>query len=118
MLDTEKSQSEQFNGHRSRIAALARDLTGRLHQTIVPGPAGDLPAASIFATAPSQAARTFDATYGGVADTLAARGKHIEGAFFTWTPGRLQSALRRSDGAFATSWYDVTDAATSKDVAC
>ncbi|MFG2920604.1 thioredoxin domain-containing protein [Streptomyces sp. NPDC048305] len=46
------------------------------------------------------------------ADSADATGKHVEGAFYVWTPGQLCEVLGEEDGAFAAAYFGVTEEGT------
>lgn len=46
------------------------------------------------------------------ADSEDGSGKHVEGAFYVWTPAQLREALGERDAAFAAEYFGVTEAGT------
>ncbi|MFE3514972.1 thioredoxin domain-containing protein [Streptomyces sp. NPDC059166] len=46
------------------------------------------------------------------ADSADATGKHVEGAFYVWTPAQLREVLGEEDGAFAAAYFGVTEEGT------
>ncbi|MFE3737662.1 thioredoxin domain-containing protein [Streptomyces sp. NPDC059134] len=46
------------------------------------------------------------------ADSADGSGKHVEGAFYVWTPGQLREVLGESDAEFAAQYYGVTEEGT------
>ncbi|MEV0006698.1 thioredoxin domain-containing protein [Streptomyces sp. NPDC047973] len=46
------------------------------------------------------------------ADSADATGKHVEGAFYVWTPDQLREVLGEEDGAFAAAYFGVTEEGT------
>ncbi|MFG2432666.1 thioredoxin domain-containing protein [Streptomyces sp. NPDC048590] len=46
------------------------------------------------------------------ADSADATGKHVEGAFYVWTPDQLREVLGEEDGAFAAAYFGVTEDGT------
>lgn len=46
------------------------------------------------------------------ADSEDATGKHVEGAYYVWTPDQLREVLGEEDAAFAAAYYGVTDEGT------
>ncbi|MFJ5221667.1 thioredoxin domain-containing protein [Streptomyces sp. NPDC088400] len=46
------------------------------------------------------------------ADSDDGSGKHVEGAFYVWTPDQLREVLGESDAAFAAQYFGVTDEGT------
>ncbi|WP_098009958.1 thioredoxin domain-containing protein [Streptomyces sp. sk226] len=46
------------------------------------------------------------------ADSEDADGRHVEGAYYVWTPARLQEVLGADDAAFAAAYYGVTEGGT------
>ncbi|WP_327268441.1 thioredoxin domain-containing protein [Streptomyces sp. NBC_01218] len=46
------------------------------------------------------------------ADSEDAEGRHVEGAFYVWTPAQLREVLGEEDGAFAAARFGVTEAGT------
>ncbi|NEB39923.1 thioredoxin domain-containing protein [Streptomyces sp. SID14515] len=43
------------------------------------------------------------------ADSEDADGRHVEGAFYVWTPAQLREVLGEDDAAFAAAWFGVTE---------
>ncbi|MEW2485943.1 thioredoxin domain-containing protein [Streptomyces sp. NPDC048411] len=46
------------------------------------------------------------------ADSEDSDGKHVEGAFYVWTPAQLREALGEQDATFAAEYFGVTEAGT------
>ncbi|GAB2912907.1 MULTISPECIES: thioredoxin domain-containing protein [unclassified Streptomyces] len=46
------------------------------------------------------------------ADSEDAEGKHVEGAFYVWTPEQLREVLGEDDAAFAADYFGVTEEGT------
>ncbi|MFH9650518.1 thioredoxin domain-containing protein [Streptomyces anulatus] len=46
------------------------------------------------------------------ADSEDADGRHVEGAFYVWTPGQLREVLGEDDAAFAAVYFGVTEEGT------
>lgn len=46
------------------------------------------------------------------ADSEDQEGKHVEGAFYVWTPAQLRAVLGEEDGAFAAAYFGVTEEGT------
>ncbi|MCI4044322.1 thioredoxin domain-containing protein [Streptomyces sp. TRM75563] len=46
------------------------------------------------------------------ADSEDADGRHVEGAFYVWTPGQLRDVLGEDDAVFAASYFGVTEDGT------
>ncbi|MFG3176956.1 thioredoxin domain-containing protein [[Kitasatospora] papulosa] len=46
------------------------------------------------------------------ADSEDAQGRHVEGAFYVWTPAQLREVLGEGDAAFATEYFGVTEEGT------
>ncbi|GAA4903210.1 thioredoxin domain-containing protein [Streptomyces coeruleoprunus] len=46
------------------------------------------------------------------ADSDDGTGRHVEGAFYVWTPERLRDVLGEEDGAYAARYFGVTDEGT------
>lgn len=46
------------------------------------------------------------------ADSVDASGRHVEGAFYVWTPEQLREVLGESDAAFAAAHFGVTEEGT------
>ncbi|MEV0869634.1 thioredoxin domain-containing protein [Streptomyces sp. NPDC049950] len=46
------------------------------------------------------------------ADSEDAQGRHVEGAFYVWTPAQLREVLGEDDAAFATEYFGVTEEGT------
>ncbi|MFE7751986.1 thioredoxin domain-containing protein [Streptomyces sp. NPDC057428] len=46
------------------------------------------------------------------ADSEDAQGRHVEGAFYVWTPAQLREVLGEEDAAFAAGYFGVTDEGT------
>ncbi|MER7697598.1 MULTISPECIES: thioredoxin domain-containing protein [unclassified Streptomyces] len=46
------------------------------------------------------------------ADSEDADGRHVEGAFYVWTPGQLREVLGEDDAAFAAAHFGVTEEGT------
>ncbi|MFF7873216.1 thioredoxin domain-containing protein [Streptomyces californicus] len=46
------------------------------------------------------------------ADSEDADGRHVEGAYYVWTPARLREVLGEDDAAFAAAYYGVTEGGT------
>ncbi|MFF2726679.1 thioredoxin domain-containing protein [Streptomyces sp. NPDC058008] len=46
------------------------------------------------------------------ADSDDGQGRHVEGAFYVWTPAQLREVLGEEDGAFAAAYYGVTEEGT------
>ncbi|MFF4244216.1 thioredoxin domain-containing protein [Streptomyces sp. NPDC001822] len=46
------------------------------------------------------------------ADSEDAQGRHVEGAFYVWTPAQLREVLGEEDAAFAAEYFGVTDEGT------
>ncbi|WP_371625572.1 thioredoxin domain-containing protein [Streptomyces sp. NBC_01116] len=46
------------------------------------------------------------------ADSEDAGGRHVEGAFYVWTPAQLREVLGEDDAAFAAAYFGVTEAGT------
>lgn len=46
------------------------------------------------------------------ADSEDADGRHVEGAFYVWTPGQLRDVLGEDDAALAASYFGVTEDGT------
>ncbi|MEU0631557.1 thioredoxin domain-containing protein [Streptomyces sp. NPDC005989] len=45
-------------------------------------------------------------------DAEAGDGRHVEGAYYVWTPGQLREALGEEDAAFAAEYFGVTEEGT------
>ncbi|MFE0030286.1 thioredoxin domain-containing protein [[Kitasatospora] papulosa] len=46
------------------------------------------------------------------ADSEDAQGRHVEGAFYVWTPAQLREVLGEDDAAFAAEYFGVTEEGT------
>ncbi|WP_299532754.1 thioredoxin domain-containing protein [uncultured Streptomyces sp.] len=46
------------------------------------------------------------------ADSEDTQGRHVEGAFYVWTPAQLREVLGDEDGAFAAEYFGVTEEGT------
>ncbi|MEU2464820.1 thioredoxin domain-containing protein [Streptomyces sp. NPDC012486] len=46
------------------------------------------------------------------ADSEDAQGRHVEGAFYVWTPAQLREVLGEEDAAFAAEYFGVTEEGT------
>ncbi|MEU5167141.1 MULTISPECIES: thioredoxin domain-containing protein [Streptomyces] len=46
------------------------------------------------------------------ADSEDAQGRHVEGAFYVWTPAQLREVLGEQDAAFAAEYFGVTEEGT------
>ncbi|MFI8002153.1 thioredoxin domain-containing protein [Streptomyces sp. NPDC086010] len=46
------------------------------------------------------------------ADSEDAQGRHVEGAFYVWTPAQLREVLGEEDAVFAAEYFGVTDEGT------
>ncbi|MFF3299547.1 thioredoxin domain-containing protein [Streptomyces sp. NPDC002908] len=46
------------------------------------------------------------------ADSEDAQGRHVEGAFYVWTPAQLREVLGEEDAAFAAGYFGVTEEGT------
>ncbi|WP_326767447.1 thioredoxin domain-containing protein [Streptomyces sp. NBC_01591] len=46
------------------------------------------------------------------ADSEDGGGRHVEGAYYVWTPGQLREALGEEDAAFAAEYFGVTEEGT------
>jgi uncharacterized protein len=46
------------------------------------------------------------------ADSEDEQGRHVEGAFYVWTPGQLREVLGEEDAAFAAEYFGVTEEGT------
>ncbi|MFB8115004.1 thioredoxin domain-containing protein [Streptomyces sp. NPDC056465] len=46
------------------------------------------------------------------ADSADAQGRHVEGAFYVWTPAQLREVLGEEDAAFAAAYFGVTEEGT------
>ncbi|MFG2592206.1 thioredoxin domain-containing protein [Streptomyces sp. NPDC048438] len=46
------------------------------------------------------------------ADSEDAQGRHVEGAFYAWTPAQLREVLGEEDAAFAADYFGVTEEGT------
>lgn len=46
------------------------------------------------------------------ADSEDAQGRHVEGAYYVWTPAQLREVLGEEDAAFAAGYFGVTDEGT------
>ncbi|MFF8615285.1 thioredoxin domain-containing protein [Streptomyces sp. NPDC015350] len=46
------------------------------------------------------------------ADSEDGTGRHVEGAYYVWTPGRLREVLGEQDAAFAAEYFGVTEEGT------
>ncbi|MFV5993778.1 thioredoxin domain-containing protein [Streptomyces sp. NPDC056231] len=46
------------------------------------------------------------------ADSEVGGGRHVEGAFYVWTPAQLREALGEQDATFAAEYFGVTEAGT------
>ncbi|MFF3733845.1 thioredoxin domain-containing protein [Streptomyces sp. NPDC002476] len=53
-----------------------------------------------------------DTNGAGKAENAVGAGRHVEGAYYVWTPEQLRDVLGEQDAAFAAAYFDVTEEGT------